>query len=116
AKSLKTRVRSYFRNDVAEIKTEELVRRISAIETIVVGSEAEALILEANLIKEHHPRFNVQLRDDKRFPYIKVTVNEAFPRVWVTRRVENDGSRYFGPYTGVGNMRRALEVVKRLYT
>ena len=116
AKSLKTRVRSYFRNDVAEVKTEELVRRISSVETIVVGSEAEALILEANLIKEHRPRFNVQLRDDKRFPYIKVTVNEAFPRVWVTRRMVNDGARYFGPYTGVGNMRRALEVVKRLYT
>ncbi len=115
AKALKTRVRSYFRNDVAEVKTEELVRRISSVDTIVVGSEAEALILEANLIKEHLPRFNVLLRDDKRFPYIKVTVNEAFPRVWVTRHVVNDGSRYFGPYTAVGNMRSALEVVKRLY-
>ena len=116
AKSLRPRVRSYFRADVREVKTEELVRRVASVETIVVGTEAEALILEANLIKEHHPRFNVQLRDDKRYPYIKVTVHEPFPRVWVTRRVVNDGSRYFGPYTAVGNMRRALEVVKRLYT
>ncbi|MSR35545.1 MAG: excinuclease ABC subunit C [Gemmatimonadetes bacterium] len=116
AKSLRARVRSYFRADVAGVKTEELVRRVASVETIVVGSETEALILEANLIKEHRPRFNVQLRDGKRYPYIKVTVQETFPRVWVTRRVLNDDARYFGPYTSVGNMRRALEVVKRLYT
>src|SRR5688500_7110199 len=116
AKSLRARVRNYFRGDLADVKTEELVRRIESVETIVVGSEAEALIFEANLIKEHRPRFNVQLRDDKRYPYIKVTVQEPFPRVWVTRRVVSDGARYFGPYTSVGNMRRALEVVKRLYT
>jgi excinuclease ABC subunit C len=116
AKSLRARVRNYFRGDLADVKTEELVRRVASLETIVVGTEAEALILEANLIKEHRPRFNVQLRDDKRYPYIKVTVQEPFPRVWVTRRVVNDGARYFGPYTSVGNMRRALEVVKRLYT
>jgi excinuclease ABC subunit C len=82
----------------------------------VVGSEAEALILEANLIKEHRPRFNILLRDDKRYPYIKVTVQEPFPRVFVTRRVVNDGGRYFGPYTSVGPMRQALEVIKRLHT
>ena len=116
AKSLRARVRSYFRPDVGGVKTEELVRRAASVETIVVGTEAEALILEANLIKEHRPRFNVQLRDDKRYPYVKVTVQERFPRVWVTRRVVDDGARYFGPYTSVGNMRRALEVVKRLYT
>ena len=117
AKSLRARVRSYFRADAGVgVKTEELVRRVGSLETIVVGTEAEALILEANLIKEHRPRFNVQLRDDKRYPYIKVTVQERFPRVWVTRRVVNDGARYFGPYTRVGSMRRALEVVKRLYT
>ncbi|MBW3534567.1 MAG: excinuclease ABC subunit UvrC [Gemmatimonadetes bacterium] len=117
AKSLRSRVRSYFRSEAAHgVKTAELARRVTAVETIVVGSEAEALILEANLIKEHRPRFNVQLRDDKRYPYIKVTVQEAFPRVYVTRRVVNDGARYFGPYTSVGLMRQALEVVKRLYT
>jgi excinuclease ABC subunit C len=117
AKELRSRVRSYFRSDASHsIKTRELVRRIEDVETLVVGSEAEALILEANLIKEHHPRFNIQLRDDKRYPYIKVTVQEPFPRVWVTRTVRDDGARYFGPYTGVGSMRAALDVIKRLYT
>ena len=117
AKSLRSRVRSYFRTDAAQsIKTRELVRRVADVETLVVGSEAEALILEANLIKEHQPRFNVQLRDDKRYPYIKVTVQEPFPRVWVTRTVRNDGARYFGPFTAVGSLRQALDVVKRLYT
>lgn len=117
AKSLRHRVRSYFRGGHTEsLKTRELVRRVVSVETIVVGSEAEALILEANLIKEHRPRFNLQLRDDKRYPYIKVTLQEPFPRVWVTRRIRNDGARYFGPFTSVGTMRAALEVVKRLYT
>ena len=117
AKALRDRVRSYLRKEAGRsIKTRELVRRATSVETIVVGSEAEALILEANLIKEHHPRFNIQLRDDKRYPYIKVTVQEPFPRVFVTRRVRNDGARYFGPYTSVGPLRQALDVVKRLYT
>jgi excinuclease ABC subunit C len=117
AKNLRARVRSYFRDDASHsLKTRELVRRVRSVETLVVGSEAEALILEANLIKEHRPRFNLQLRDDKRYPYIKVSVQEPFPRVWVTRQVRGDGARYFGPYTSVGNMRAALDVVKRLYT
>ncbi len=117
AKSLRARVRSYLRPDRQQgIKTQELARRTRSVETIVVGSEAEALILEANLIKSHQPRFNLQLRDDKSYPYIKVTVNEAFPRVFVTRQPRNDGARYFGPYTNVGYVRRALEVVKRQYT
>ncbi len=117
AKSLRHRVRSYFgRASQLSPKNRELVRQVDSVETIVVGSEAEALILEANLIKEHRPRFNILLRDDKRYPYIKVTLAEAFPRVYVTRRVINDGSRYFGPYTSVGPMRQALEVVKRLHT
>jgi excinuclease ABC subunit C len=117
AKRLRDRVRSYFSASSSHgIKTRELVRRVRDVDTIVVGSEAEALILEANLIKEHQPRFNLQLRDDKRYPYIKVTLQEPFPRVFVTRRVRNDGARYFGPFTSVGKMREALEVVKRLYT
>lgn len=117
AKSLRARVRSYFRGRKSQsLRTSELVRHIADVETIVVGSEAEALILEANLIKEHQARFNIQLRDDKQYPYIKVTVKEPFPRVFVTRRVSNDGNRYFGPYTSVGAMRQALEVIKRLYT
>ncbi len=117
AKSLRARVRSHFAVDAAtSLKNVEMLRRVADVDTIVVGSEAEALLLEANLIKEHRPRFNIQLRDDKRYPYIKVTVQEPFPRVYVTRRLDNDGARYFGPYTEVGAMRQALEVVKRLYT
>ncbi len=117
ARSLRSRVRSYFGAGASDsLKTRELVRRIDDFETIVVGSEAEALILENNLIKEYRPRFNIQLRDDKSYPYIKVTVGEPFPRVFVTRRLVQDGSRYFGPYTDVGRMRQVLEVVKRLYT
>jgi excinuclease ABC subunit C len=117
AKSLRGRVRSYFQREAdLSAKNRELVKLIDDVETIVVGSEGEALILEANLIKEHRPRFNILMRDDKKYPYIKVTVREPFPRVYVTRRVTADGSRYFGPYTSVGPMRQALEVIKRLHT
>ncbi|HEX6069253.1 MAG TPA: GIY-YIG nuclease family protein, partial [Longimicrobiaceae bacterium] len=117
ARSLRSRVRSYFNSDhAASLKTRELVRRIRDFETIVVGSEAEALILENNLIKEYQPRFNISLRDDKTYPYVKVTVAEPFPRVLVTRKLQRDGSRYFGPFTDVRRMRHVLEVVKRLYT
>jgi excinuclease ABC subunit C len=117
AKSLRSRVRSYFGSDHdASVKTQHLVRLIRDVETIVVPSEAHALILENNLIKEYRPRFNIALRDDKSYPYIKVTVNEPYPRVFVTRRFESDGGRYFGPYTDVGAMRRALNVVKRIFT
>ncbi len=117
AKRLRSRVRSYFSNDQLEsLKTRHLVSLVADLETIVVPSEAHALILEANLIKEYRPRFNIALRDDKSYPYIKVTVQEPFPRVYVTRRVEDDGASYFGPYTDVGAMRRALNVVKRIFT
>jgi excinuclease ABC subunit C len=117
AKSLRSRVRGHFNQDpTTSIKNREMLRRAEDVDTIVVGSEAEALLLESNLIKTHQPRFNIRLKDDKRYPYIKVTVTEPFPRVFVTRRVENDGSKYFGPYTEVGAMRQALEVVKRAYT
>jgi excinuclease ABC subunit C len=117
AKKLRSRVRSYFAQDHGESpRTRHLVNQIRDLETIVVPSEAHALILEANLIKEYRPRFNIALRDDKSYPYIKVTVHEAFPRVYVTRQLQNDGARYFGPYTDVGAMRRALNVVKRIFT
>ncbi|HEX4934077.1 MAG TPA: GIY-YIG nuclease family protein, partial [Gemmatimonadaceae bacterium] len=117
AKRLRSRVRSYFASDhYASVKTQHLVRLIAELDTIVVPSEAHALILEANLIKEYRPRFNIALRDDKSYPYIKVTLQEPFPRVDVTRRLVNDGGRYFGPYTDVGAMRRALNVVKRIFT
>jgi excinuclease ABC subunit C len=117
AKRLRSRVRSYFSNDQLDsVKTRHLVGLIGDLETIVVPSEAHALILEANLIKEYRPRFNIALRDDKSYPYIKVTVQEPFPRVFVTRRLEDDGASYFGPYTDVGAMRRALNVVKKIFT
>ncbi len=114
AKSLRHRVRSYLSQAKGiPLRIRELVRRTIAVETLVVGSEAEALILEANLIKEHQPRFNLQLRDDKRYPCIRVTVAEPFPRIHLTRRLRQDGSRYFGPYTGVGRVRAALEILLR---
>ena len=115
AKRLRSRVRSYFASDHREsVKTRALVLQVADLETIVVPSEAHALVLEANLIKEYKPRFNIALRDDKSYPYIKVTLNEPYPRVFVTRRLQNDGAKYFGPYTEVGAMRRALNVVKRI--
>ena len=117
AKRLRSRVRSYLASDHLEsVKTRALMRQAADVETIVVPTEAHALILEANLIKEYRPRFNIALRDDKSYPYIKVTIQEPFPRVFVTRRLIDDGAKYFGPYTDVGQMRRALNVVKRIFT
>ncbi len=117
AKRLKARTRSYFASDhVGSVKTQMLVRLIADIETIVVPTEMHALILEANLIKEYRPKFNIALKDDKSYPYIKVTINEPFPRVFVTRKFESDGGKYFGPFTDVGEMRRALNVVKKIFT
>jgi excinuclease ABC subunit C len=117
AKRLRSRVRSYVAADHVESpKARALMLQVAALETIVVPTEAHALILEANLIKEYKPKYNIALRDDKSYPYIKVTVQEPFPRVYVTRHLVDDGARYFGPYTDVGAMRRALNVVKRLFT
>jgi len=117
AKRLRSRVRSYVVGDHMEsVKTRALMQQVGGLDTIVVPSEAHALILEANLIKEYKPKYNIALRDDKSYPYIKVTVAEPFPRVWVTRHLVDDGSRYFGPYTDVGAMRRMLNVVKRIFT
>src|SRR5262245_54093493 len=117
AKRLRSRVRSYLASDqLQSVKTYALMRQAADVDTIVVPTEAHALILEANLIKEYRPRFNIALRDDKSYPYIKVTVQEPFPRVFVARRLLDDGAKYFGPYTDVGQMRRALNVVKRIFT
>ena len=117
AKRLRSRVRSYLASDHLEsVKTRAMMLQARDVETIVVPSEAHALILESNLIKEYKPRFNIALRDDKSYPYIKVTVQEPFPRVYVTRHLTSDGARYFGPYTDVGTMRRSLNVVKRIFT
>ena len=117
ATSLRSRVRSYFGGAAdRSFKLRELSRRTASVETFVVSSPAEALLLESNLIKEHGPRFNIQLRDDKSFPYVKVTVHEPFPRVLVTRRLVRDGSRYFGPFTDVGAMRRALRMIRQMFS
>jgi len=116
AVNLRSRVRSYFAPSARENpKTRRLVERVADIEFIVTDSELEALILEANLIKAHRPRFNVRLRDDKRYPYIKVTWTEPFPRVLITRRVERDGSRYFGPYTSSAALHQTLDLLRRSF-
>src|SRR5713101_7471851 len=99
ARSLRSRVRSYFlESRWADAKTGSLVREIADLETIVVANEREALALENNLIKQYRPKFNVLLRDDKTYPYIKFTAWEKYPRVYFTRRIKKDGSLYFGPY------------------
>jgi excinuclease ABC subunit C len=116
ASSLRNRVRSYFQSSAGLSKRiQVLIDRIADFEYIVTDSEVEALILENNLIKKHRPGFNVRLRDDKTYPFIKITLAEDFPRVIVTRRVEPDGSRYFGPYTDVGAMRETLRFLRRLF-
>jgi excinuclease ABC subunit C len=114
AKNLKNRVSSYFQNrGQADIKTATMVAQIADVDLLVTDSEIEALILEANLVKEHKPRYNVNLKDDKRYPYLKLTVNEPFPRLLVARRVAPDGARYFGPYTSSASMRRTMKFLMR---
>lgn len=116
AVNLRARVRSYFHSDAShDNKTRRLVREITDIEWIVVGSELEALILEMNLIKRHRPRFNVRLKDDKRYPYIKIHWQDPFPKVTVTRQMKDDGSRYFGPYTSVWAVHQTLDALRRIF-
>ena len=115
AVSLRNRVRSYFQDSAAHpYRTVKMVERVVDVRTIVVTNEVEALILEANLIKRHQPPFNVRLRDDKRFPYLKVT-NERFPRVVFTRVVKDDGARYFGPYTNAHGLRELIDLVRIVF-
>ncbi len=115
AVSLRNRVRSYFQDSASHhIRTQAMVERVADVRTIVVTNEVEALILEANLIKRHQPPFNVRLRDDKRYPYLKVT-NESFPRVVFTRMVKDDGARYFGPYTNAHGLRELIDLVRLVF-
>ncbi|HXI20875.1 MAG TPA: excinuclease ABC subunit UvrC, partial [Gemmatimonadales bacterium] len=117
AKRLRSRVRSYVTGDQsASLKNQYLQRYLADVETIVVPSEAQSLLLENNLIKEYQPRFNVRLKDDKSYPSIAVTLADPFPRVLVTRRRDIPGARYFGPYTDVALLRKTLAIVRRLYT
>ncbi len=112
AVSLRNRVRSYFQDSAAHaLRTQRMVERVVDVRWIVLNNEIEALILEANLIKRHQPPFNVRLRDDKRYPYLKVT-NEPYPRVTFTRVVRDDGARYFGPYTNAHGIRELINIVR----
>ncbi len=114
--NLRNRLRSYYHASAMQNhKTRQMVRRIADIDWIVVGSELEALILEMNLIKEYRPHFNVRLKDDKRYPYIKVHWAKPFPKLTVTRQMVNDGSRYFGPYTSVWAVHQTLDILRRIF-
>ena len=114
--ALKNRLRSYFgATKGLDAKTTELVNRIHDFEYIVTDSEQEALLLENSLIKKHRPKYNVRLKDDKTYPYIKVDLSEEFPRVYVTRRTIKDNARYFGPFASAGSVRKTLDLLKRLF-
>ncbi len=116
ALNLRSRLRTYTgTGETSDLKVQILRSRLSTFDYIVTGSETEALVLESNLIKEHRPRYNVKLKDDKRYPFIKVTLAEKFPRAYVTRIVKEDGSRYFGPYTDARAMRRTLRLVRQVF-
>lgn len=116
AVNLNSRVRSYFHASAGlDRKTAELVSRIDDIEWIVVSSELEALILEMTLIKRHRPKYNIRLKDDKRYPYVRVHWGEPFPKVTMTRRMVNDGSRYYGPYTSVWAVHQTLDVLRKIF-
>ncbi|MEO0085797.1 MAG: excinuclease ABC subunit UvrC [candidate division WOR-3 bacterium] len=114
AKSLRERLRAYVQPQTNP-RLAALMHRVREVETIVTRTEVEALVLEENLIKVNRPRYNVRLRDDKRYPYLKLTVQEKFPRIFVTRDTRADGALLFGPYTGVRELRRAVRVVKKLF-
>jgi excinuclease ABC subunit C len=116
AVNLRSRVRSYFHASAQHnSKTRKLVAKIADIEWIIVGSELEALILEMTLIKKHRPHYNVRLKDDKRYPYVKIHWADDFPKVTVTRSMENDGARYFGPYTSVWAVHQTLDILRKIF-
>jgi len=114
--SLKNRVRQYFQTSRNKgVKIEQMVTHIARFEYIVTDSELEALVLECNLIKEHRPKYNTMLMDDKTYPFIKVTVNEPFPRIMLARKMVKDKSKYFGPYTSAGAVKDTIELLRKLY-
>ncbi len=116
AADLRSRVRSYFGSPHSmEPKTRNLSQAVADFDYIVTGNAQEALHLEATLVKRHQPLYNVRLKDDKHYPYLKVDVQEPWPRVYITRRVENDGARYFGPYASASSVRKTLDIVKKLF-
>ncbi|MFV0528490.1 MAG: excinuclease ABC subunit UvrC [Lachnospiraceae bacterium] len=114
--SLKNRVRQYFQSSRGKgVKIERMVTQIARFEYIVTDSELEALVLECNLIKEHRPKYNTMLKDDKSYPFIKVTLNEPFPRILFARRMHKDKAKYYGPYTSAGAVKDAIELIRKLY-
>ncbi len=116
AKNLRNRVRSYFQAGRGhDVKTRELVRRIVDLEFIVTDTEVEALVLESNLIKQHKPRYNVLLKDDKQYPHLKLTIGEPFPRVMITRKIQRDGALYFGPFLPASLARRTIDLINRTF-
>jgi excinuclease ABC subunit C len=116
ALSLRNRVRSYFQESRSlDPKTEHLVSEIADLETIIVDNEVEALILESTLVKRNQPRYNVNLKDDKSFPYLKLTVNEPYPRIFITRRIKQDGALYFGPFLPASYARQSLRLINRYF-
>ena len=115
AASLKKRVKSYFQKSATDPKTEKMISKITDFEFFITSSEREALLLESNLIKEHKPRYNIDLKDDKRYPFVKITTYETYPRLLVVRRIQDDKARYFGPYTNVTAMRRTLKLIRRIF-
>ena len=115
ATNLRNRVRSYFRKRPFDRKTDALVNQIADFEFIITDSEAEALILEATLVKQHKPRYNIKLQDDKSYPHLKLTINEPFPKVVITRRIQKDGALYFGPFLPASLARRTIDVINRTF-
>ncbi len=114
--NLKSRVRSYFTAPQRlSPKLQRMVARVSDFEVLVTDSEQEALILECNLIKKHRPRYNVRLKDDKTYPYLKINVRDDWARVYITRRIDNDGGRYFGPFASAGSVRKTLDLLNKLF-
>lgn len=112
---LRNRLRSYFNNSPHNERITQMINRIQRFEYIVTDSEYEALLLECNLIKKHRPKYNVLLKDDKNYPYIKVTVNEKFPRVFLAHKVIKDGSRYFGPYYSSYAVKSTLDTLSKAF-
>ena len=111
AKILKNRVRQYFKHHNHPPKVQAMVENVKYFEYIIADSELEALILENNLIKKHMPKYNILLKDDKTYPFIKVTMNEDFPRIFMTRKVKKDGARYFGPYQSAFIIKELIELI-----
>ena len=115
AVSLKNRVRQYFRKTNKTARIEKMVSLIDHFEYIVTDNEAEALILECNLIKKNRPKFNVLLNDDKSYPYIKIDIKDEYPTVYITRRLQHDGAKYFGPYANPGSAKEMVDFIKKRF-